>query len=79
MNRSVHADSCRLSQFLMHKALYDLDISTHIWFHDVACENVLEMLHANCNTECTAFPGHWSEFPNVFGGEQANPQNFPLV
>ncbi len=45
-----------------------------------ACrENMLEMLYANCRTGCTAFPGHWSEFPNVFGGEQAHPQNFPLV
>ncbi len=63
----------------MHKAQYDLGISTHIWFHDVVCENVLEMLHANCRSECTAFLGHWYEFPNVVGGEQAHPQNCLLV
>jgi hypothetical protein len=62
----------------MHKVQYDLGISTHIWFQNVACENVLEMLHANCRTECTAFPGH-SKFPNVVGGEQAHPQNCLLV
>jgi hypothetical protein len=61
----------------MSKVQYDLGISTHIWFHDVACENMLEILHANC---CTAFPRHWSEFPNVFGGEQARHwSEFPNV